>query len=143
MATGYMASHMMTQHGQVAEARQSWKNLVTGEEPLTYRMAFPAKGGPRSFLVEGCPGRAVMRTAMRTHLLHRNVLDTVVILEEGKLPHPWRTQCDMLVPRRALNARHAVTYKCARGAEWKRQRLAEAELREISGRYFEAYGELL
>ena len=43
MAAGYMVSHMMTQHGWVAEARQSWKTLVTGEGLRTYRMAFLAK----------------------------------------------------------------------------------------------------
>ena len=31
---------------------------------------------------------AATRTAMRVHFLHRHVLDTVVILEEGNLPHP-------------------------------------------------------
>ena len=30
-----------------------------------------------------------MRTAMRGHLWHRYVRDTVVILEEGNLPHTW------------------------------------------------------
>ena len=44
-------------------------------------MAFPDKGGPRICLVEGCPGQAAMRTAMQVHFLHRNFLDTVVILD--------------------------------------------------------------
>ena len=46
----------------------------------------------------------------------------------------------MLVPRRALNGRHPATAKCARGAERKRQWLAEAEMRESSERAFKAYG---
>ena len=49
----------------------------------------------------------------------------------------------MLPPWRVLNVRHPNTEQCARGAEWKRRRLAEAELREISERAFEAYGENL
>ena len=49
----------------------------------------------------------------------------------------------MMVPRQALNGRYPVTDQCARGAERKRQRLAEAELRERLERAFEAYGEPL
>ena len=40
MADGSLAGHRMTQHGRAAES--------TGEEPLTYHMAFPDKGGPHS-----------------------------------------------------------------------------------------------
>ena len=39
-----------------------------------------------------------------------------------------------------LNRRHLFTIKCARGAERKRRRLAEEELRESLGREFQAYG---
>ena len=51
-----------------------------------YRMEFPTKGGPRSFPVEVCPGRAGMRTAMRMHFFNRNVRYIVIILEEGTPP---------------------------------------------------------
>ena len=88
MAAGSMAGHTMTQHGQAAEARQSWKTSTTGEEPQKYLIAFPDKGGPRSCPVEGFLGRATTRMTMQLHLLHLHVLDTVVILEEGNLPHP-------------------------------------------------------
>ena len=54
-------------------------------------MVFPDKGGLRSCLVEGCPGRAVAKTAMMVNFLHRNFLDTVFILEEGNIPHPQFT----------------------------------------------------
>ena len=53
MAAGSLASHMMNQHGRVAEARQSWKTPATGDGPRTFRMAFPSKGGPQSYPVEG------------------------------------------------------------------------------------------
>ena len=46
----------------------------------------------------------------------------------------------MLVPWRTLNVRHPDTAQCAMGAEKKRQRLAEEELRDITERAFEAYG---
>ena len=62
-------------------------------------------------------------------------------MEEGNLPHPRCTRCNILVPRQALNGRHPATAQCARGAEQKRRWLAEAELRESLERDFEAYGE--
>ena len=77
---------------------------------------------------------------MRVHFLHWNVLETVVIMEEGNLPYPRCTQCDMMVPRRALISRHPVIAQCARGEERKKRRLEEAELRESSKRALEAYG---
>ena len=80
---------------------------------------------------------------MRVHFLNRHVLETVIILEEGNLPHPRCIQCDMMVPSRELNSRHPTKAQCSRGAERKRRRLAEAELRESSERSFEAYGEPL
>ena len=92
-------------------------------------MAFSDKGGPRSCLVEGCPGRAATRTAMRVHFMHWNVLDTVVILEEGNIPHPRCPRCNILVPWITLKVSHPDTAQCARGAEWKRRRIAEVELR--------------
>ena len=106
-------------------------------------MAFPAKGGLRICPVERCPGQAATRTEMRVHFLHRHVLDTVVILEEGNFPHPRCTRSDILFPRQELNGRKPATAQCTRGAERKRRRLAEAELREGLERAFEAYGEPL
>ena len=80
---------------------------------------------------------------MGVHFLHRHVLDNVFILEEGNLPQPWCPRCDMLVPWSALNQRHPATAQCARGAERKRRRLAEADLRESLEKVFEAFGKPL
>ena len=88
MALGLMMGHMRTQHGRAEEERRSWAAFPLGEEMQTYRMAFLTAGGLRSCLVEGCPVRAATMTAMQVHFMHRNVQDTVVILEEGILPHP-------------------------------------------------------
>ena len=79
------------------------------------------------FPVAGCPGRVDTRTAMRVHFVHRHVLDTVVILEEGNFPHPRYARCDMLVPWQELNGRHLGTAQCNKGEEQKRRRMAEAE----------------
>ena len=88
MSVGSLAVHTMTRHGQAAEAQRSWKTSATGEDMRTYHMDLPAKGGPRSCLVEGCSVRAAQWTAMRAHFLYRHVLDTMVILEEGNLLYP-------------------------------------------------------
>ena len=62
------------------------------------------------------------------HLFHRNVQDTVIILENRNLLHPLCLRCDMMVPCLALNGRHLVTAQCAKGEERKRRRKAEEEL---------------
>ena len=80
-----------------------------GEWSPEFRISFPEKGGPQKFPVAGCPGRLATRTAMGMHFVHRHVLSTVVILEEGNFPHPRCARCDMLVSRRALNLRHPGT----------------------------------
>ena len=45
----------------------------------------------------------------------------------------------MLVLLQALNTRHHATEMCRKGAERKRQRMAEAELRNRTERAFKAY----
>ena len=93
--------------------------------------------------MEGCPGRAGKWKAMRMYFCSRHVRDIMIILEEGNLPHPRCSRCDMLVPWRALNGRHHATAMCRKGAEQKRRRMAEAELRDSTERSFEAYGKPL
>ena len=78
---------------------------------------------------------------MRVHFWRRHVRDTIIILEEGNLPHPRCENCDMFVLWRALNGRHKSTTMCKRGAERKRRRLAEAEIRESTEMAFEVYGQ--
>ena len=77
------------------------------------------------------------------HFFNWHIRDIVIILEEGKIPHPRRPRCDMLVPWRALNGRHHATAQCKKCAEQKRRRMAEAELRDSTERAFEAYGKPL
>ena len=48
-----------------------------------------------------------------------------------------------MVPWRALNGSNLATAQCARGAERKRRRLDEEELRESMDMAFQAYGEPL
>ena len=65
----------------------------------------------------------------------------VIILEEGNLPHPRCTNCYMFVPWRALNGLHKSTEICKGGADKKRRRLEEAEVRDRAGMVFKVYGE--
>ena len=80
---------------------------------------------------------------MQVHLFHRHVQDNVIILEEGKIPHPLCPRYDMLVPWCALNGGHLVTSKCAKGGERKSQQLEEEELWESTERAFQTYGKTL
>ena len=70
-------------------------------------------------------------------------MDIVIILEEGNLPHPRCPRCEMFVPWWALNGRHKNTEVCRSGADKKRRRLAEAEVRDSVEMAFEVYGEQL
>ena len=106
-----------------------------------YRMSFPAKGGLQKCPVVRCPGRVATRTAMQVHFVHWHILKTVVILEEGNLPHPQCARCDILVSWLALNRGYPSTAYSKRGAEQKRRRLAEADMWESTNRDFEACGE--
>ena len=106
-------------------------------------MAFLAKVGPQSFLVEGCLGQLATRTEMWVHFLYQHFLDTVVILEELIFPHPCCIQYEIFLPGRALNDNHPATAQCARVSEQKRRRIVEAELRESSERAFKTYREPL
>ena len=105
-----------------------------------YKMDLPTKGGRRKCPVDGCPGVSETQAAMRVHFVHRHVHDTVVILEEGKLPLPRCPRCDLQVSRRALNGRHLETNQCKTGAERKQRRLATAEIEITSEKAFHAYG---
>ena len=63
--------------------------------------------------------------------------------EGGKYPPPTIHTMQHAGPLRALNCSHPATAQCARGADCKKWRLAEEDLRESSERAFEAYGETL
>ena len=120
LVVGSLSSHLMTQHGRAAGRRRQWSTPAVGVGPQIYQMSFPAKGVPQKCLVAGFPGIVATRMAIWLHIVHRHVLNTVVILEEGNSPHPRCAWCDMLVPQRAFNGRHLGTAQCKKGAERKR-----------------------
>ena len=102
-------------------------------------MAFPTKSGSRHCPVEGYSGQAAMQTAVRMHFWNWHIRYTVVILEEGNLPHPWCPLYNMMMLWRSLKGSHKNTAQYKKGAEWKRRSLVEDEAREETSREFSAY----
>ena len=103
-------------------------------------MEFTNRTGHKPFPVEGCSGQALMWTAMRVHFWHQHGRDTVVILEEGNLPHPQCPLCGILMPWKALNGTHMRTSQFTRGAERRIRRLAVKEGKEVTDRAFSPSG---
>ena len=90
MAKWALMTHRQTQHSVAKGGLGSEGYEVDGgDKPRAYSMVFPMRAGTRPCPVEGCSCRALMRTAMMVHFWYRHVRDTMVILEEGNLPHPW------------------------------------------------------
>ena len=109
LAVGSLLSHLMTQHGRAEGRRRQWTTLATGRVPKVYQISCPEKRGRQTCSVEWCPVRMSTRTAMQVHFVHRHVLNTVVMMEEGNSPHPRCPQCNMRPPQRVLNERHPGT----------------------------------
>ena len=107
---GSLVVHHQNQHGMVkGRLGQEGDEEAGGDNARTCRMDIPANAGPRPCQFEGCSDRVSTLTAMCVHFWHRHVRDTVVILEEGNLPHPRCPMCDMLVLWRSLNRMHRRT----------------------------------
>ena len=102
--------HLQTQNfvarGGLGSEGDRTDGVDKGDKPRIYRMAFLARAGPRPCPVKGCSGRASTQKEIRVYFLHRHVRDTVVILEEGNLPHPRFPLCDIPVPCKSLNRMH-------------------------------------
>ena len=120
LAKGSLLTQSQTQHGVgkgglVSEGGETDRS-DRGNNPITYRMAFPARAETIPCPVKGCCVRAFTKTATRVHSWHRNVRDALVILEDRNLPHPQCPLYDILVPWRDLNWTHRRTSHCNRGA---------------------------
>ena len=88
MSRGSIDAHRQTQNGVTKGVPVQEGDREGGSNDLRkYMMFFPSKLGPRTYPVEGCSCWTEMRTTMRMHFWHRLVRDTVVIMEEGNLPH--------------------------------------------------------
>ena len=65
-----------------------------------------------------------IRANIWVHFVHCHVRDTIVILEEGILPHRRCPECDMFIPSTELNFQHSTTDLYAQGSERNLRRLA-------------------
>ena len=76
---------------------------------------------------------------MQVYLWHPHVQNTMMILEERKLPHPLFPMCGMLVPWWALNGTHRHTAQYKKGVEQNIWCLSVEEEKEVTSRSFRAY----
>ena len=65
-------------------------------------------------LVEGDPRRATNIPNTQMKFMHRNVADTIFILYEGTIPHPWCDQYNIFIFKEALAAGQ-LGPQCERG----------------------------
>ena len=91
MSKGSLVTHRQTQHG-VAKGRLG-------------RMDRRQTGAAT---IQG-PTRWIFRQGRGLGPAQLNIRYTMVILEEGNLPHPRCPLCDILVPWKALNGTHRST----------------------------------
>ena len=128
LAVGLLTAHCQTKHGIGLGAKCENLPSFPKGEPQTYHISFLVTVRMQGWPVKECPVRAAMRMGIHVHLLHRNVQDTVIILEEGNLHHPRFPCCKILVPWAALKVRHPNTAQCSKGVDQKRHRMAAQEM---------------
>ena len=82
MAKGSLVTHRQTQHGMAKGGLGlEGDEYNGGDEPITYRMTFPAKVIPSPCPVKGSGGWASTWKAMRLNICYLYVRYIVVILE--------------------------------------------------------------
>ena len=106
----------------------------TDKEPTVFRgpaatdrvqVLLSVDGGVSGIPGQRLQGKMTIRANLWSPFVHRPMWDTIVILEEGNLPQPRFSDCDMFVPWKTLNFRHSTTTLCVWGAEQNCNRLAE------------------
>ena len=83
---GSMDDNIQAQHNK--ERPHQWMAPLITLDTRLYMVYFPRTARSIRFPVGDCEGRATTRTNLRIDFMHRHVRDAVVILEEGKRPHP-------------------------------------------------------
>ena len=98
MTLGLLAVHLQMQHMKATGGRRHRVTTTPSRDPRTYKTSFPTFGGPRNCPAKGCRVQAAIRTVIQVNYFHRHVQDTVIIMEEGNLPHTRCPRCNILVP---------------------------------------------
>ena len=120
-----LARHIHRKHGSPFRPAKRRRLLEEAERPpRTYETYSPKYVWPLGCPVEGCPGRAQNRYALRMHFAYRHPRDSVCIIPEGLLPHcpDCNLQCHH-------TRRHSESMTCQKGKVRKRRR--EQELQTI------------
>ena len=84
--------------------------------------------------------RVETSTVVCVHFLNRNMRDTVIVVEEVKLPHPLCPCCDMLLLCALLNGRHPNTTQFTKGVGHKWHKISVEEIQESNEQDFRSYG---
>ena len=137
ISAGSLQQHMQRQHGLHGVIQQ---DDTVPQQPAVYSISFPRTIDLVQCPVKGCPGTATSRSNLHRHFMHRHVFDTIIIPEEGSAPLPRCELCDMFIPYKALNRGHQRSAYCREGADRKRQRHANEDIRRASEVVFTARG---
>ena len=85
------------------------------------------------------PGEGSSRTALQVHFVNHHMRYIIVVLEDGNLPLPCFTQCDMFVSWEALSGRHLDVAIFVKGKEWNHGRWVGKEAYVSISMSFQAY----
>ena len=123
LEVGSLAEHHQVHNGP--SMGNQWLATSTHPETRLYSVSFHRVAGTVECPVEGCGGLVSTRTNISIHFVHHHVQETIVIIEEGNLPHPHCPKCDMLVPWAEMKHRHHTNTLCMWGSDRNIQRLEE------------------
>ena len=75
--------------------------------------------------------------------MHWHVDDTIVVLKEGLVPHPWCDNCNMFITQKAISAGHIGTTMCKIGGKRNHHHLAATDAHIAAGTEFRANDQVL
>ena len=128
MDTESLAAHIQAYNRK--DRPLNWKHHLPHRTPVYIGSPSLEHPDPSGVQWGYARGKATTHNNLRVHSVHLHVHYTIVIMEEGNLPHPRCPACDLFVPWEALNLRHPATALCSRVEDRKRRRLVEEEARE-------------
>ena len=115
--SSYLSTHRLHQHG-IALSQSRLEGIYDPDpEPDLHIVSMPTRKFDIDCPVPGCPGHATDRFSLRRHFMHRHILDTLIIIEEGILPRC--DQCGMFITTDSPSelTRHQNTKICRSGAK--------------------------
>ena len=99
LAVASLDAQMETQHSYSGcdAAAYAIAPALLPHPSVEYRVALPRTDLSIKCTVEEFSGRANSIPNLWMNFMHWHAGDTIVILNEGTLPHPWRDQCAILI----------------------------------------------